>query len=336
MFDWLWKWWLDDNGDNNNNNDDEENFNDFEDDQNGYDFNMYKAPTLDKHPSHLLKWQTFKCVNYNFNYRYLMNQNNVKCYSIVDFFKGIMIKLDNIHDCDWNEEEIYHLNEIIFNKKTEKTMNTLGSLFTTQKGLVNILKGLHFAHKIEVVLSLMNDYVQPDDLRDKIENVLQNVRKLNMNSEKFIESHETFKNEVNMKFTHFDTRLNELSSKLNIMKSSEKLKTTIQQNQQRNRVIFPKDITKHQHLAVFSERVDDHTKLAFISGQETHFRKRKAQFENDMELLYNAVHPNPLLAIQCINENFYSKNYKVIKLGKRMIHVNCDVGVAKSIVNETL
>jgi Protein of unknown function (DUF3627) len=320
MFEWFWKLWNDGGNVEDHNS-----------------FNRYNIPVMDKHKSHLIKWSTFECMNYNFNYRYVINQNNIKCFNIIDFFKGLNVNHDCVYDCDWNDNEIYHLNEIIFPKSnSDRSLESLGSLFATQKGIANILKKLQFENKIEVIMNLMRVHnVERDHLHDKIETVLKHVRNLNENSEKFLECHETFKTEVSTKFANFETRLNELNTKLNTIQTAEKIKNIVHQHV-RDQVMFPRDITKHQRLAVFSERVDDHTRLAFVSGQESHFRKRKAQFEDDMEVLYDDVHPNPLLAIHCISENFYNKNYKVNKLGKRVINVNCDVNVAKNIVHEVV
>lgn len=302
-----------------------------------YNFNNYNA-------SNLILWQNFNCANYNFNYRYIFIKNVVKekCYNIMDYCKGLKIDYDDCLDCHKNVAEVYHLDDIIckhLNNFKRNFVELNGALFATKQGLIKILFKLNFDHKHEVLFSIKTEnLVECDDMRDKIESVLKHVTRLNENSEKFIHNHDTFKNDVNHKFEQFEIRLNELDTKLNTLQSSEKLKTSLQQLNSKNKncVTFPQDVTKHQHLAVFSESFNDRVKLAFVSGQEQHFRKRKLQYENNMETLYDDVHPNPLLAIQCITENFYNKKYKIKKLNKRQLDVNCNVDVVKEIVNQIL
>ncbi|AKN81013.1 hypothetical protein [Lonomia obliqua multiple nucleopolyhedrovirus] len=314
--------------------------------------------------THIIKWKTFQCCTYKFDYKHVFNNKNVIFYNILDYLMGLKITREHISNVNWNDNEILHLNDVIFtstnhnnNNNNRNKQDNLSSLYGSKQKLVGILQNLNFEHKNKVLLHIMgkkfgDDDNKQDDIHDKIETVLQHVKKLNNNSEKFMLGHEMFKNEVHDKFKQFETRFQDLDAKLNVIQSAEELKHSLQQhycnnncinnsdndNDGKRRVMFPRDITKHQHLAVFSERINDHTKLAFVSGQEYHFRKRKLQYEEDgnMETLYDDVHPNPLLAIQCINENFYEKNYKINKLAKRLINVNCDSAVAKSIVNECL
>ncbi|ANF29773.1 38.7k protein [Catopsilia pomona nucleopolyhedrovirus] len=376
MLSWLWNWWWwsDDYCDAqsmNNNDDDDDNVEDnilhknVNGEFNYEDYKKYSINVVDKQTSsHFIKWDTFKCGSkYNFNYRYI-DKNQEKYYNIIDFCKGLKIKHDDVLDCSWNDDEhVYYLDEIIFNKKRHGSDNiapaSLGSLFATQEGLRNVLIQFNFAHKNRVLWRIQtaadiyngidddndNDY-KHKNLRDKIDSVLEHVQKLNANSEKFLQNHELFKNKVNDKFEQFEERLHELNVKLNTIQSAENVKMCLRNKSAvasssspiNTSVVFPRDTTKHQHLAVFSERNDDglNTTLAFVSGQEQHFRKRKLRYEDTMETLYDGVHPNPLLAIQCINEHLYDKNYKIKKLARRVIDVNCNFDAIKEIVQNVL
>nr|BEV20870.1 hypothetical protein [Bombyx mori nucleopolyhedrovirus] len=331
MLSWLWNWWMW-SGDNDDDDNDaaiaaEDRFD--PDDYKKYHINVQQW-------SHIVKWDSFKCNTHSFKYRYVHNDTNAKFYNVIDFCKGLEIAHDDILDCNWDSDQVYHLNEIIFHKqKSKRDLNSLGALFATKQGLLKILMRLNFDNKSNALLHLQTEG-ERDDLRDKIESVLKHVKKLNTNSEKFMVTHETFKNDVGNRFEQFELRLNELDAKLNMLQSAEKLKTTIVTESKNGTVTFPRDITKHQHLAIFSERIDDRIKLAFVLGQERHFRKRKMRFEDDMEVLYDGVHPNPLLAIQCINEKLYDKHYKIRKIAKRVIDVDCTHNVVKEVIQEVL
>ncbi|ABL75957.1 38.7 kDa protein [Maruca vitrata nucleopolyhedrovirus] len=323
MLSWLWNWWMR-SGDS---------YDSIVDSR--FNSDDYKKYHVNAHQwSHIVKWDSFKCNTHSFKYKYVHSDSNTKHYNVIDFCKGLEIAHDDILDCNWDDDQVHHLNEIVLHvPKSKRDISSLGALFATKQGLLEILMRLNFANKSAALLHIQTEG-ERDDLRDKIESVLKHVKKLNTNSENFMVTHETFKNEVGNRFEQFESRLHELDAKLNTLQSVETAVVASENNY--GRVTFPRDITKHQHLAVFSERINDHIKLAFVLGQERHFRKRKMRFEDDMEVLYDGVHPNPLMAIQCINEKLYDKNYKIRKIAKRVIDVDCTPNVVREVIQEVL
>ncbi|AKC91631.1 ac13 [Lambdina fiscellaria nucleopolyhedrovirus] len=120
-------------------------------------------------------------------------------------------------------------------------------------------------------------------------------------------------------------------------------------------VKYPKDATKHPRLAVFVKSKNtpalsydnEHDKatlgnvattdVAFLTGQNQHLKSNKRKYEAaDMELVYDAVHPNPLMAVLCFNEELELKNFKFSKKSKRFYNVECDVETMKSFINEII
>ncbi len=101
-------------------------------------------------------------------------------------------------------------------------------------------------------------------------------------------------------------------------------------------VRFPRDSSKHPRLAVYVKSLDDNsTEIAFLSGQSRRHRAMKRKF-SDMELVYDNVHPNPQLAIMCLNEELDMKNLKYKKKNSRMLHVDCSLSTARSFISENL
>ena len=111
MLSWLWNWWMW-SGDNDN---DaiaaEDRFN--ADDYKKYHINAQQW-------SHIVKWDSFKCNTHSFKYRYVHSDTNAKCYNVIDFCKGLEIAHDDILDCNWDGDQVYHLNEIVFHKQRSK------------------------------------------------------------------------------------------------------------------------------------------------------------------------------------------------------------------------
>nr|AFS52014.1 DekiORF137 [Dendrolimus kikuchii nucleopolyhedrovirus] len=259
------------------------------------------------------------CSDYNFNYRYIVDNNNIKYFNVIDFCRGLKIKHDSCSVNDW--DQVRHINEILFNRRTDRNVNLSGGHFATNQGLIGILQKQNF-HDKRAVLST----IKTAAIRERL-------------------------SELDATQCAFEKRFVCLESKLHTMECAqskykqqqqdrfESIECALQQLQKRTvvPVTFPRDTAKHQHLAVFSEALDDcNTRLAFVSGQMQHFRKRKMQYEDDMETVFDGVHPNPVLAIQCISEKFYDKNYKVRKLARRLIDVNCNASVAKEVIHEVL
>jgi putative AlgH/UPF0301 family transcriptional regulator/chaperonin cofactor prefoldin len=158
------------------------------------------------------------------------------------------------------------------------------------------LHQLPFANKDDVLMAIKTDK-GCDDVREKIESVLKHIKTLNANSDKFINAHKSFKQEVGARFEQFEQRLQTLDTKLNTLQCAAPTQAV-------PGVVFPRDVTKHQHLAVFMGRVEEQgsTQIAFARGQDEHFRKRKLEFEDDMDTMFEGVHPNPLMAVHCLAE----------------------------------
>ncbi|AKN80615.1 38.7K [Perigonia lusca single nucleopolyhedrovirus] len=101
-------------------------------------------------------------------------------------------------------------------------------------------------------------------------------------------------------------------------------------------VKFPKDSSKHPRLVVYVKPVDDMaTDVTFITGLQQHQRLGKRKYR-DMECVYDRVHPNPQMAVYCINEEMNMKNFNYVKRARKMYRVECNVDVMKSFINENL
>lgn len=100
-------------------------------------------------------------------------------------------------------------------------------------------------------------------------------------------------------------------------------------------VRFPRDTSKHPRLSVFVKPSEEGTDIAFITAQQRRHNALKRKF-NDMEMIYDSVHPNPQLAMHCINEELDVKQFDYTKRSRRVIHVNSPIETVKSFINENL
>ncbi|QNV47855.1 38.7 kDa protein [Alphabaculovirus altersperidaniae] len=100
-------------------------------------------------------------------------------------------------------------------------------------------------------------------------------------------------------------------------------------------VRFPRDTSKHPRLSVFVKPSEEGTDVAFITAQQRRHNVLKRKF-NDMEMIYDSVHPNPQLAMHCINEELDIKQFDYTKRSRRLIHVNSPIETVKSFINENL
>nr|ADV91248.1 38.7 kDa protein [Spodoptera frugiperda multiple nucleopolyhedrovirus]AFH58979.1 38.7 kDa protein [Spodoptera frugiperda multiple nucleopolyhedrovirus]QED40217.1 38.7K [Spodoptera frugiperda multiple nucleopolyhedrovirus] len=102
-------------------------------------------------------------------------------------------------------------------------------------------------------------------------------------------------------------------------------------------VRFPRDSTKHPRLSVFVKPSEDGegTEVAFLAAQQRRHGALKRKF-NNMEMIYDSVHPNPLLAMHCINEELDMKQIDYTKRSRRLLKVNTSVDTVKSFINENL
>ncbi|AAQ88176.1 38.7K [Ectropis obliqua nucleopolyhedrovirus] len=102
-------------------------------------------------------------------------------------------------------------------------------------------------------------------------------------------------------------------------------------------VKFPKNPAKFPRLVVFlkSNKSNNGSTMVFLCGQQKSICSRKRKYE-DMEIVYDSVHPNPLMAIHCIDEELSNKNYNYVKQNKRKYQLDMSVDAAKSFINENV
>nr|AGE61396.1 38.7K protein [Chrysodeixis chalcites nucleopolyhedrovirus]AGE61846.1 38.7K protein [Chrysodeixis chalcites nucleopolyhedrovirus] len=101
-------------------------------------------------------------------------------------------------------------------------------------------------------------------------------------------------------------------------------------------VRFPRDSSKHPRLAVFVKSLENNsTQIAFLSGQSKRHRAMKRKY-SDMELVYDSIHPNPQLAMLCLNEELDMKNFNYKKKTRRTLQVESSVETVKSFIFENL
>ncbi|AHD25624.1 ac13 [Choristoneura murinana nucleopolyhedrovirus] len=294
-----------------------------------FDEQAYQRYVIDRHAhSDLVRWDVFCCYPFAFKFRYVTDDTSNRCFSVVDFCKGLKISHDLLQRCSFDRQHVRHLNELVFGAPPAET-DSVGSLFATKHGLIQLLQQLPVATKEDVLMAIKTDkgYAR-EDMRDKIEAVLDQIKTLNANSDKFISAHKSFKHEVGARFEQFEQRLNALDSKI----------TAHATTQAAPGVVFPRDVTKHPHLAVFMSRAEEtgNTQIAFARGQENHYRKRRLEFEDDMDVMFEGVHPNPLLAVHCIREEFANSGHKIRRLSKKVIEVKCTLNAAKDIIKKAI
>ncbi|BBD51507.1 38.7K [Samia ricini nucleopolyhedrovirus] len=306
MFDWVRGWWA--NG------------------AVAFDARAYKRYAVDRRAhSDLVRWDVFRCHPFTFEFRYVADDAG-RHFNLVDFCKGLQISHDLLPRCRWDCAR--HLNEIALGAPpTAFAIESAGSLFATKHGLVQFLQQLPFTNKEQVLLAIRADR-ERDDMREKIESVLKHVKTLSANSDKFINSHKSFKLAVNARFEHLEQRLQKLDVKLQAPSERDAAPG----------VVFPRDVTKHEHLAVFMSGVEERgsTQIAFARGQQEHFRKRKLQFEESMDVMFEGVHPSPVMAVNRIKEELFGSGHKVRRLSKHIVEVKCSVAAAKDIVKKAI
>lgn len=303
-----------------------------------FDNQAYQRYTVDlRAHSDLVRWDVFRCYPFAFKFRYVTdNSSNGRCCSVVDFCKGLEINHDLLLKCNFDQQHVRRLDELVFNAprvETTVVADSVGKLFATKHGLLQLLQQLPFDNKEDVLLAIKTDRgYDRDDVRDKIEAVLKHIKTLTANSDKFISAHKSFKLEVGARFEQFEQRLKSLNTKVDALQAAPT------HTAEALSVVFPRDVTKHPHLAVFMGRAEEtgSTQIAFARGQENHFRKRKQEFEDNMDVMFEGVHPNPLLAMHCIKEEFNNSGHKIRRLSKKVMEVNCAVNMAKDIVKRAI
>lgn len=311
--------------------------------------------------SYILKKKTIRFDNqFNFNVRYFVKQSEIWLVGR-DFAKGIGYKNANtaVH-CFVDSKYKIALDDLINGSVVESEYDN--SVWCINKhGVLQLLDNIDFENKAEFTAWLLDtttfyetttSTVTTPPLDQKITQAVElMMNELKQNNANQIRSNQEFSERVAVKFGQFEERLNkfenklaQLHGKLNSYENLSNLYTRLCDHHQQlnvvaepaslrpNTIRMPKDESKHPRLAVFVKAdPSGGTEIAYMGGQRKHYLQRKRKYK-DMELVYDAVHPNPQMAIHCINEELDSKQYKIAKKSKRTVIVECDVDVAKSLI----
>ncbi|ADB84364.1 38.7K protein [Apocheima cinerarium nucleopolyhedrovirus] len=326
--------------------------------------------------SYLLKRQTFKFHNqFLFGLRYIVAEElwMVGCdfaYGVGfdDAEKAIKSLVD--------ERYVKFLNTIVFKNNVAQDSNHAGNVKCINKtGAFQLLNNIDFDNKAEFIAYLLENFknlesklttnksLSSDD--DKLSKVLTAIETIKKDNASLLDRNEHFKNQVFDKFGAFERRFNEqiveldkkiclydnveqLYNKLRTFHKSKEITSSFSNlsflsNESHNNddcryetVKFPRDSSKYPRLAVYvKSNATQGTDLAFLAGQQKNMGARKRKYQ-DMELVYDAVHPNPLLALHCINEELENKNFKFCKKSKRMYCIDSDIDTVKSFINENV
>ncbi|QUJ09317.1 38.7K protein [Gynaephora ruoergensis nucleopolyhedrovirus] len=101
---------------------------------------------------------------------------------------------------------------------------------------------------------------------------------------------------------------------------------------------FPKNSAKHPRLAVYVKPSDDDsgaTEIALLAGQQKNVNVRKRHYK-DMELVVDRVHPNPLLALNCLDEDLQNSNFNFLKKTKRSYQIDCGIEAVKRFIHDSV
>ncbi|QEI03501.1 38.7KDA [Spodoptera cosmioides nucleopolyhedrovirus] len=224
----------------------------------------------------------------------------------------------------------------------------------------------------EVYVELENKFL-PSPLDDKLNKVLAAVDTIKQHNNEALRTNDQFKDQVIERFEWFNVQISELNKKMSMLNNVDELYKRLQDyhksnngGQQSNNNIFsngssstsslsrennslvlenehtryetvrfPRDTSKHPRLSVFVKPSEEGTEVAFITAQQRRHNALKRKF-NDMEMIYDSVHPNPQLAMHCINEELDIKQFDYTKRSRRLIHVNSPIETVKSFINENL
>ncbi|UJZ89079.1 38.7k [Erannis ankeraria nucleopolyhedrovirus] len=326
--------------------------------------------------SYLLEKQTFKFHNqFLFALRYTVTEElwMVGCdfaYGIGfdDAEKAIKSLVDDRY--------VKSLNTIVFKNNVAQDSNQAGNVKCINKtGAFQLLNNINFENKAEFIAYLSENFKNLESklttnksssvcIDEKLSKVLTAIETIKKDNVSLLDHNELFKNQVFNKFGAFEKRFNEqiveLDKKIclydNVEQLYNKLRTfhkskeitgsfsnlsflsdTAHNNDdyKYETVKFPRDSSKYPRLAVYVKSNEQGTDLAFLAGQQKNMRARKRKYQ-DMELVYDAVHPNPLLALHCIDEELENKNFKYCKKSKRVYCIDSDIDTVKSFINENV
>ncbi|CDG72357.1 38.7K (Ac13) [Spodoptera exigua multiple nucleopolyhedrovirus] len=227
----------------------------------------------------------------------------------------------------------------------------------------------------EVYVELENKFL-PSPIDDKLNKVLAAVDTIKQHNNEALRTNDQFKDQVIERFEWFNVQISELNKKMSTLNNVDELYRRLQDYHKSNNinttmfsnnassstalssssssyennlmggivdnehtryetVRFPRDTSKHPRLSVFVKPSEEGTDIAFITAQQRRHNALKRKF-NDMEMIYDSVHPNPQLAMHCINEELDIKQFDYTKRSRRVIHVNSPIEIVKSFINENL
>nr|WRQ96443.1 maco-A 36 [Mamestra configurata nucleopolyhedrovirus A] len=259
------------------------------------------------------------------------------------------------------------VNQLLFNDNGSQDCSVV---CINKHGVLQLLDNIDFVNKAEFTAWLLdNVFVElegkfvPSPLDEKLTKVLQAIDGLQQHNSEMAQTNEQFKLQVIEKFDAFDRRVAELNDKMNMYENVDDLYRRLREHHRTlerpqhlsflsssntinddhdqrcirfDTVRFPRDTSKHPRLSVFVKPVEEGcTKVAFVASQQRRICALKRKY-SDMEMIYDSVHPNPQLAMQCINEELELKNLDYKKKSRRIMHINCSVDTAKSFIHENL
>jgi hypothetical protein len=255
------------------------------------------------------------------------------------------------------------VNQLLFNNDSQDC----SVVCINKHGVLQLLDCIDFTNKAEFTAWLFdNVFVElegkfvPSPIDEKLTKVLKAIDGLQQHNSEMALTNEQFKSQVIEKFDAFDRRVAELNDKMTMFENVDDLYRRLREHHRtldsprqmsflsssdddrRNEecvrfdtVRFPRDTSKHPRLSVFVKPDDNGTQLAFVASQQRRHCALKRKY-SDMEMIYDNVHPNPELAMQCINEELDMKNFDYRKKSRRILHINCNLDTAKSFIQENL
>ncbi|AWW14500.1 hypothetical protein KM620_gp140 [Hyposidra talaca nucleopolyhedrovirus] len=263
------------------------------------------------------------------------------------------------------------INQLMFTKSAADGIKCIN-----RNGALQLLNNIEFRNKAEFIACLLETFNELEHLHkpttslstssvnndEKFNKVLEAIESIKCNNTLLMECNNTFKTQVLDKFGAFEQRfsqqIQQLHNKITQYENVEQLYTRLKeyhktqedaslddslsflnkhhrQGDRYETVRFPRNSSKFPRLAVYVKPDNEGTQMALIAGQQKNIQTRKRKYK-DMELIYDSVHPNPLLAVHCINEELDNKNYSYSKRGKRVFHIQSDVNTVKSFINENV
>nr|ANW09692.1 ac13 [Malacosoma sp. alphabaculovirus]ANW12343.1 ac13 [Malacosoma sp. alphabaculovirus] len=282
--------------------------------------------------SYIFKTRQIDCDGFNFNIRYLYKE---KLWIVLaDIVSGLKCEpfIDNIV-ADL-AQHIKPLNELLFSK-------------------IETVDRIKCIDRIGV-MKLLKRYVDRDNQHVLVEWFDRHVygRSAIVDTTKMLMNLERQNGILINKLMGFENKIAELDKKITLHDNISSLYDSLCEHHKKKNltsssssflngedgvvsVRLPRNVSKHQHLAIFAKPIDDcaNTKVAYLFGQKRHFQNRKRKFQ-DMELVYESVHPNPQMAIHVINEELEMKSFNCVKRARSVYEVDRELDVVKSFIND--